>query len=67
MQAMSEAERIASEQHRTKPDFVVFTPGSVDGATHDTGNEQVSVFAGPDGSLMAVWTQMTCDWSLVLI
>jgi hypothetical protein len=34
-------------------------PKSVDGSTLDTGNEHFLVFDGPDGSLMAVWTQST--------
>jgi hypothetical protein len=45
------------EVHRTQPDYIVYVPGSVDGSTHDTGNEHFLVFDGPDGSLMAVWTQ----------
>ncbi len=47
------------ELQRTKPDYVVYVPGSDDGSTHDTGNEHFQVFDGPDGSLMAVWTQST--------
>jgi hypothetical protein len=42
---------------RTEPDYVVFRPGSLSGSSHDTGNEHFLVFDGPDGSLMAVWTQ----------
>jgi hypothetical protein len=49
------------EIRRTKPDFVVYRPGSLDGATGDTGNEHFLVFDGPDGSLMAVWTQSTSE------
>ncbi len=45
------------EIQRTKPDYIVYRPGSVDGSTFDTGNEHFLVFDGPDGSLMAVWTQ----------
>ena len=45
------------EIQRTQPDYVVYRPGSVDGSTYDTGNEHFLVFDGPDGSLMAVWTQ----------
>ncbi len=44
---------------RTKPDIEVFSPKSLDGSSGDTGNEHFLVFAGPDGSLMAVWTQST--------
>jgi len=49
------------EIRRTKPDYVVYKPGSMDGATADTGNEHFLVFDGPDGSLMAVWTQSTFE------
>jgi hypothetical protein len=45
------------EIQRSKPDYIVYRPGSVDGSTFDTGNEHFLVFDGPDGSLMAVWTQ----------
>ena len=47
------------ELQRSQPDYVVYRPGSADGSTHDTGNEHFLVFDGPDGSLMAVWTQST--------
>lgn len=47
------------ELQRTGPDYVVYVPGSSDGATFDTGNEHFLVFDGPDGNLMAVWTQST--------
>ena len=47
------------EIKRSKPDYVVYTPGSLDGSTFDTGNEHFLVFDGPDGSLMAFWTQST--------
>ena len=43
--------------YRTNPDYVVFVPGSYDGSTYDSKNEHFLVFDGPDGSLMAVWTQ----------
>ena len=52
---------IETELHRTLPDYVVYVPGSTDGSTHDTGNEHFLVFDGPDGSLMAVWTQSTFE------
>lgn len=45
------------EMARSAPDYVVYVPKSLDGSTHDTGNEHFLVFDGPDGSLMAVWTQ----------
>lgn len=49
------------EIRRTAPDFTVYVPGSADGSTHDTGNEHFLAFDGPDGSLMAVWTQSTIE------
>jgi hypothetical protein len=49
------------EYRRTVPDFLVFAPSSFDGSTHDTGNEHFLVFDGPDGLLMAVWTQSTFE------
>lgn len=52
---------IERERLRTKPDFVVYTPRSVDGSTFDTGNEHFLVFDGPDGSLMTVWTQSSYE------
>ena len=50
---------IQTEVRRTRPDYVVYVPKSLDGSTGDTGNEHFLVFDGPDGSLMAVWTQST--------
>jgi hypothetical protein len=47
------------EMQRSKPDYVVHMPKSIDGSTHDTGNEHFLVFDGPDGSMMTVWTQST--------
>lgn len=52
---------IDRELLRTKPDYIVYKPGSLDGFTFDTGNEHFLVFDGPDGSLMAVWTQSTYE------
>ena len=46
---------------RTRPDYVVYRPGSLDGSTFDTGNEHFLVFEGPDGSLMCVWTQSSYE------
>lgn len=46
---------------RSKPDYIVYRPGSIDGSTFDTGNEHFLVFDGPDGSLMAVWTQSSYE------
>ena len=57
------------EIKRSKPDYIVYKPGSVDGSTHDTGNEHFLVFDGPDESLMAIWTQSTyegaCDHRII--
>lgn len=44
------------EIRRTFPDYVVYVPRH---SGHDTGNEHLLVFDGPDGSLLAVWTQST--------
>lgn len=52
---------IQRELHRTQPDYVVYVPKSLDGSTFDTGNEHFLVFDGPDGSLMAVWTQSSYE------
>lgn len=49
------------EIQRTQPDYIVYSPKSVDGSTFDTGNEHFLVFDGPDGSLMAVWTQSSYE------
>jgi hypothetical protein len=50
---------------RTHPDYVCFIPGSYDRSTRDSDNEHFLVFDGPDGSLMAVWTQHqgTAGWN----
>ena len=53
--------RIKSELNVTKPDFVVFVPSVTDTNVTDTGNEHFLVFDGPDGSLMAVWTQSSAE------
>jgi len=52
---------IAREMKRSESDYVVYVPKSVDGSTFDNGNEHFLVFDGPDGSLMAVWTQSTAE------
>ncbi|MCX6905325.1 MAG: sialidase family protein [Verrucomicrobia bacterium] len=54
-------ERMATELQVTKPDFVVFVPTVTDTNVNDTGNEHFLVFDGPDGSLMAVWTQSSAE------
>lgn len=45
------------ELRRTKPDYIAFVPKHWDGSTNDGHNEHFLVFDGPDGSMMAVWTQ----------
>jgi len=57
----SESEIIQRELARTKPDYVVYRPHGLDGKSLDTGNEHFLVFDGPDGSLMAVWTQSSYE------
>jgi len=52
-------ERIRHELNATDPDYVVFVPTVTDAGVSDTGNEHFLVFDGPNGSLMAVWTQST--------
>jgi len=54
-------ERLKTELNVTKPDFVVFVPTVTDTNVSDTGNEHFLVFDGPDGSLMAVWTQSSAE------
>jgi hypothetical protein len=49
------------EIQRTEPDYIVYRPGSFNGSTHDTGNEHFLVFDGPNGDLMAVWTQSSYE------
>jgi hypothetical protein len=58
---MSDQETLDLEIKRTKPDFVVYKPGSLDGSTFDTGNEHFLVTDAPDGALMAVWTQSSYE------
>jgi len=48
---------LEKEVHRSRPDYIVYVPRSLDGSTHDLHNEHFLVFEGPDGSLMAIWTQ----------
>jgi hypothetical protein len=55
------AERAKAELNATRPDFVVFVPEVKGGEASDTGNEHFLVFDGPDGSLMAVWTQSSAE------
>ena len=53
--------RIPAQLHITKPDYIVFVPEVTDDKVSDTGNEHFLVFDGPDGSLMAVWTQSSAE------
>ena len=53
--------RIPKELKVTKPDYVVFVPKVQGDVVADTGNEHFLVFDGPDGSLMAVWTQSSVE------
>jgi len=54
-------ERMKTELYVTQPDYVVFVPRVTDAGVSDTGNEHFLVFDGPDGSLMAIWTQSTSE------
>jgi hypothetical protein len=53
--------RIPSQLRITRPDYVVFVPEVAGDKVSDTGNEHFLVFDGPDGSLMAVWTQSSAE------
>jgi hypothetical protein len=53
--------RIKHELNITKPDYVVYVPSVTDANVNDTGNEHFLVFDGPNGSLMAVWTQSSAE------
>ncbi len=53
--------RIPTQLRATKPDFVVFVPEVTGTNVNDTGNEHFLAFDGPDGSLMAVWTQSSAE------
>ena len=50
-------EILKRELARSEPDYIVYVPKSLDGSTFDAGNEHFLGFDGPDGSLMALWTQ----------
>lgn len=52
---------LSREARRTNPDFIIHQPQNADGSAGDSGNEHFLVFDGPDGSLMAVWTQSTFE------
>ncbi|MBT3602917.1 MAG: hypothetical protein HN521_07605 [Candidatus Latescibacteria bacterium] len=49
------------ELNSTNPDYVVYVPKHLGEPKGDSGNEHFLVFDGPDGSLMAVWTQSTFE------
>lgn len=53
--------RIPQQLTETRPDYVVFVPAVTESKVSDTGNEHFLVFSGPDGSLMAVWTQSSAE------
>jgi hypothetical protein len=52
---------IQQELQVTNPDYIVYVPKITGDEVNDTGNEHFQVFDGPDGSLMAVWTQSTAE------
>lgn len=54
-------QRVKEQLAATKPDYVVFVPNVTETNVTDTGNEEFQVFTGPDGSLMAVWTQSSAE------
>ena len=49
--------KLQLELQRTHPDHIVYVPQSLDGSTHDTGNEHFLVSEHPQGGFFAVWTQ----------
>jgi len=53
--------RLQKEVQRTHPDHIVYVPQSLDGSTHDTGNEHFLVSEHPQGGLFAVWTQSSYE------
>ncbi len=53
--------RIPGQLRASKPDYVVFVPEVDEKGASDTGNEHFLVFDGPDGSLMALWTQSSME------
>jgi len=53
--------RIPGQLRITQPDYIVFVPEVTESGVSDTGNEHFLVFDGPDGSLMAVWTQSSVE------
>lgn len=55
------AAKLQREAQRTHPDFTVYVPRSLDGSSHDTGNEHFLVSEHPQGGLFAVWTQSSYE------
>ena len=55
------ARHLHQESQRTRPDYTVYVPGSLDGSTRDTGNEHFLVSPHPQGGLFAVWTQSSYE------
>jgi len=53
--------RIPGQLHASEPDYVVFVPAVDEKGASDTGNEHFLAFDGPDGSLMAIWTQSSME------
>ncbi len=53
--------RIPTQLRITKPDYIVFVPEVTDAGVNDTGNEHFLVTDGPNGSLLAVWTQSSAE------
>ena len=55
------AVKLHRESQRTRPDFTVYVPRSLDGSSHDTGNEHFHVSEHPQGGLFALWTQSSYE------
>ena len=53
--------KLQLELQRTHPDHIVYVPQSLDGSTHDTGNEHFLVSEHPQGGFFAVWTQSSYE------
>ena len=45
----------------TSPDFIAYVPRLEDAQVADTGNEHFMVFAGPDKSLLTIWSQSSFE------
>lgn len=53
---------LEEELHSTNPDYIAYIPKTYKKRkSADTGNEHFLVFDGPDGNLMAVWTQSSTE------